>query len=297
VKLAQFRGADGSAAVGMLDGDDIVSLPIPAGYSTDRAIVAYAMGDLPIEPRGDRERLADVTLLTPLTQPPSIRDYMMFEGHVANSLRRFKRDVPERWYAEPSFYFTSPHRLLASGQSLPMPTGGLELDYELELAAVVGRDLVDATPDEAADAIAGFTILNDFSLRDRQALERPLGLGPSKSKDFATGLGPVLVTVDELPGTRRRPELSMEAWVNGELWSAGRSETMHFDFGEAIALAAADSRVAAGDVFGSGTVTSGCVMELLALDDDRAHWLGAGDIVELKIAGIGTLTTTITARG
>ena len=296
MKLAQLREADGAPAIGMLDGEDVVRLPVPAGYSTDRAVVAYAMGDLPIE-AGRRERLADVALLTPLLQPPSIRDYMMFEGHVANSLRRWNRDVPERWYVEASFYFTSPHRLLATGETLPMPTGGLELDYELELAAVVGRDLVDASPDEAADAIAGFTILNDFSLRDRQALERPLGLGPSKSKDFATGLGPVLVTVDDLPGTRRRPELAMEARVNGELWSEGRSETMHFDFGEAIALASTDSRVAAGDVFGSGTVTTGCVMELLALGDERAHWLRAGDTVELTIDRIGTLTTTIAAHG
>ncbi|MES2169506.1 MAG: fumarylacetoacetate hydrolase family protein [Actinomycetota bacterium] len=296
MKFLQYRRVDDPPAVGMLEGDDIVALPVPAGCSADRAIVAYSMGELSIE-RGERVPLADVALLTPLTQPPSIRDYMMFEGHVANSLRRFNRDVPERWYAEPSFYFTSPHRLLASGDSLTMPTGGLELDYELELAAIVGRDLVDASPDEAADAIAGFTILNDFSLRDRQALERPLGLGPSKSKDFATGLGPVLVTADDLPGTRRRPELAMEARVNGELWSEGRSETMHFDFGEAIALASADSRVAAGDVFGSGTVTTGCVMELLALGDEKARWLRAGDTVELTIDLIGTLTTTITARG
>ena len=298
MKLLQYRRADRSAAIGMLDDDEVVPLRVPEGYSSDQAMVAYAMGDLPIE-RDDsqpREQRSDVELSTPLLRPPSIRDFMMFEGHVANSLKRWNREVPERWYAEPSFYFTSPHSLLASGMSLPMPTGGTELDYELEIAAVVGRDLVDATADEAAEAIAGFTVLNDFSLRDVQSLERPLGLGPSKSKDFATALGPVLVTVDEIPGTARRPEAAMEAWVNGERWSSGQSSTMHFDFGEAIAHASAGSRVVAGDVFGSGTVTTGCVMELLALGDERAHWLRAGDTIELRIEHIGDLTTTVASR-
>ncbi|QTV80478.1 fumarylacetoacetate hydrolase family protein [Microbacterium sp. NIBRBAC000506063] len=221
---------------------------------------------------------------------------MLFEGHVANSLRRWNRDVPAQWYAEPSFYFTSPHTLKASGEVVTVPARDVELDYELELGVVIGRELVDATPDEAADAIAGFMLLNDFSLRDRQSRERPLGLGPSKSKDFATALGPALITADEVPGTARRPELLMEAWVNGERWSSGESRTMHFDLAEAIAHASAGARVVPGDVIGSGTVTTGCVMELLALGDDRARWLVAGDTVELKVAQIGTLTTRLVAR-
>ena len=262
-------------------------------------MVALAMGDLApaADDSVDSEAFAEVALLPPIQRPPAIRDFMIFEGHVANSLRRWNRPVPERWYVEPSFYFTNPSTLHPSGSMIQAPAFGVELDYELELGVVIGRELVDASPDEAASAIAGFTILNDFSLRDQQSAERPLGLGPSKSKDFATGLGPVLVTPNDIPGTARRPDLRMEAYVNGELWSQGESRTMHFDLGEVIAHASAGSRVVPGDIIGTGTVTTGCILELLSIaEDNRVRWLKPGDTVELRVDGIGTLRNTIAPR-
>lgn len=297
MRLVQYLAADGQHRVGELLGEFVQALHVPERLDTDTAIVAIAMGDLAAEPDGTIPvPLGGLAIAPPVRRPPSIRDFMLFEGHVANSLLRWNRPVPERWYAEPAFYFTSPHTLVGAGETVFITTSDIELDYELELGVVVGRELIDATADEAAAAIAGFTLLNDFSLRDRQSRERPLGLGPSKSKDFATALGPVLVTPDEIAGTRRRPELVLEAWVNGELWSQGETAALHFDLGEAIAHASAGSRVVPGDVIGSGTVTTGCIQELLALERPGARWLKPGDVVELKAEPIGMLRSVLAAR-
>jgi 2-keto-4-pentenoate hydratase/2-oxohepta-3-ene-1,7-dioic acid hydratase in catechol pathway len=297
VKIVQYLDGTGEGRVGELHGELLSALRLPDGLCSDDAVLALAMGDVPVLWDSTAVVPVDaITLLPPMQRPPSIRDFMLFEEHVANSLRRWNRPVPEQWYAEPAFYFTSPHSLSASGDAVLVPIGDVELDYELELGVVVGRELTDATPDEAAAAIAGFTLLNDFSLRDRQARERPLGLGPSKSKDFATALGPALVTPDDIPGTRRRPELVLEAWVNGELWSRGETSALHFDLGEAIAHASAGARVVPGDVFGSGTVPTGCIMELLALERPGARWLTPGDVVELKAEPLGTLRSLLVAR-
>lgn len=297
MKLVQYVD-DGRPGIGLVDAGLMTRLDIPQGLDADEAIVSIAMGDYPARPEEGAPAmpLDSVELVPPVRRPPSIRDFMLFEEHVANSLRSWNRSVPEQWFAEPAFYFTSPHSLVASGAvAVPDSTHGVELDYELELGVVVGRDLVDATPVEAADAIAGFTLMNDFSLRDRQSRERPLGLGPSKSKDFATAMGPMLVTPDSIPGTARRPELTLEAWVNGELWSRGETRDLHFDLGEAIAHASAGARVARGDVIGSGTVPTGCILELLALERPGARWLEAGDVVELKAAELGTLRSVLVA--
>lgn len=298
MRLIQYRDGEGRAMLGEVLGNDVHGLRVPAALDRDAALVALAMGDLPVEHDGEAPAipLAALNLVPPVRRPPSFRDFMLFEGHIANSLRRWNRPVPEQWYAEPAFYFSSPHSLFASGETVPVPTQDVELDYELELGVIVGRELIDATPDEAAAAIAGFTLLNDFSLRDRQARERPLGLGPSKSKDFATALGPVLVTPDEIQGDPRRPELVLEARVNGELWSRGETTELHFDLGKAIAHASAGARVVPGDVIGTGTVTTGCVMELLALERPGVRWLRPGDVVELKTEAIGTLRSALAAR-
>jgi 2-keto-4-pentenoate hydratase/2-oxohepta-3-ene-1,7-dioic acid hydratase in catechol pathway len=296
VRLAQYIDQGGVAQVGVVNGDMVTPVSIAPGSTRDETVIALAMGDVEPSSSGPETNLSNVTLLSPIGRPPSIRDFMLFEGHVANSLKKWKRDVPPQWYVEPSFYFSSPHSLSGSGATIAVPTTDIELDYELELGVVIGRELVDADPDAAAAAIAGFTLFNDFSLRDRQSRERPLGLGPSKSKDFASALGPVLVTPDEVPGSRRRPQLVLEAFVNGVRWSYGKTESMHFDLGEAIAHASAGAKVVPGDVIGSGTVTSGCVMELLAMDDANARWLRPGDLVELTSDVLGTLSSLLSSR-
>jgi 2-keto-4-pentenoate hydratase/2-oxohepta-3-ene-1,7-dioic acid hydratase in catechol pathway len=288
MKLAQAM-IDGRRSVGQVLDDTFLPWAGPAD-DPDRAILSLAMDGWGDRPRGEPVPLAGVRLLAPVSRPPSIRDFLIFPEHLTNASGR---SLPEGWYDRPGFYFTNPHVVFGPGEVVTNP-GVRRLDFELEVGIVVGRDLVDADPDSAVAAIAGFTIFNDFSARDVQIQEAPLGLGPSKGKDFAHGLGPVLVTPDEFAGTARRPHAEMTARVNGVELSRGRLETMHFDLGEVLAHASRNSRVAAGDVIGTGTVPTGCLAEYRMKHGRDAHsWLQAGDVVELEVEHIGVLTNVV----
>jgi fumarylacetoacetate (FAA) hydrolase len=220
-------------------------------------------------------RLDEVRLLPPVMRPPSIRDFYAFEEHVrrARDLRN-AGPPPQEWYDIPVFYFSNPAAVYGPEDAIPFPDGVEELDYELELAAVIGADGV----------IGGFTVMNDWSARDLQRAEMTVGLGPAKGKDFATSLGPVLVTVDELDGSGAE----MVARVNGEERSRGNSRDMHHSWQAIVAHAARNTRLVPGDVLGSGTVGSGCILE-----HGDGRWLGPGDVVELEIEGNGVLRNTI----
>jgi 2-keto-4-pentenoate hydratase/2-oxohepta-3-ene-1,7-dioic acid hydratase in catechol pathway len=226
-------------------------------------------------------------------RPPSIRDFYAFEQHVATAMRTRGREVDPDWYALPVFYFSNPSTVLDPGAILPMP-GTEELDYELEVAAVIGREARDLDAVGALDVIAGYTVFNDCSARDLQRREMRLGLGPAKGKDFASVLGPLLVTPDELGGTRERPAAAMTARVNGAVWSRGELGDLHHPFGALVAHASRDSALRPGDVIGSGTVGTGCILELSAVHGADAHpYLRPGDVVELEVEGIGVLRTPI----
>jgi fumarylacetoacetate (FAA) hydrolase len=219
--------------------------------------------------------LAEVRLLAPVLRPPSIRDFYAFEEHVRSA--RALRDAgppPPEWYELPVFYFSNPAAVYGPDGEIPYPEGVEELDYELELAAVVG----------ANGAIAGFTVMNDWSARDLQRPEMKVGLGPAKGKDFATSLGPLVVTVDELDGS----DAEMVARVNGEERSRGNARDMHHSWDAIAAHAARNTRLLPGDVLGSGTVGSGCILE-----HGDGRWLRPGDVVELEIEGIGVLRNTV----
>jgi len=218
--------------------------------------------------------LADVDLRPPVLYPPSVRDFMAFEQHVANARRQRGAEVPAEWYEIPVFYFSNPAAIYASGEDVPYPDGTAELDYELECAAVIG----------AGGTIGGFTILNDWSARDLQRAEMRVGLGPAKGKDFATSLGPVLVTADEFDGASGE----MIARVNGEERSRGNLRDMHHTWDALLAQAARNTKLRPGDVLGSGTVGSGCILE-----HGDGRWLQRGDVVELEIDGIGVLRNMV----
>jgi fumarylacetoacetate (FAA) hydrolase len=218
--------------------------------------------------------LADVDLRPPVLRPPSVRDFMAFEEHVANTRRLRGSEVPQEWYEVPVFYFSNPHEIYATNETVPYPDGTEELDYELECAAVIG---VDGT-------IGGFTVMNDWSARDLQRQEMRVGLGPAKGKDFATSLGPVLVTPDEFDGA----DGEMVARVNGEDRSRGNLAAMFHTWDALLARAALNTRLAPGDVIGSGTVGTGCILE-----HGDGRWLQRGDVVELEIEGIGVLRNTV----
>ena len=218
--------------------------------------------------------LDDVDLLPPVLHPPTVRDFMAFEEHVANARRQRSGEVPKEWYEIPVFYFSNPHAIYATEETIPYPDGTAELDYELECAAVIGAD----------GQIGGFTVMNDWSARDLQRAEMRVGLGPAKGKDFATSLGPVLVTPDEFDGSTGE----MVARVNGEERSRGNLAAMFHKWDALLAQAARNTTLAPGDVIGSGTVGTGCILE-----HGDGRWLQRGDVVELEIEGIGVLRNTV----
>jgi len=218
--------------------------------------------------------LADVELRPPVLRPPSIRDFMAFEAHVASARGLQGREVPPEWYDVPVFYFSNPAAIFGPGEDVPYPEGTAELDYELECAAIIG----------AEGAIGGFTIMNDWSARDLQRVEMRVGLGPAKGKDFATSLGPVVVTPDEFDGTSG----AMVARVNGEERSRGDLGDLHYTWARLVQQAARNTKLLPGDVIGSGTVGTGCILE-----HGDGRWLKRGDVVELEIDGIGVLENTI----
>jgi fumarylacetoacetate (FAA) hydrolase len=226
----------------------------------------------------DEYALDDVRLLAPVPRPPSVRDAYAFEAHVRNARAVTGRgDVAAEWYEVPVFYFSNPAAIYGPDDEIPYPAGSEELDYELEVAAVIG----------AQAAIGGFTIMNDWSARDLQRQEMKVGLGPAKGKDFATSLGPVVVTPDELGDLR----LEMVARVNGEERSRGNLGDMYHSWDAILARAAANTQLVPGDVIGSGTVGTGCILE-----HGDGRWLQPGDVVELEVEGIGVLRNVIGAQ-
>ena len=218
--------------------------------------------------------LADVDLRAPVLQPPAVRDFYAFEQHVKTARALRNQEVPREWYEIPVFYFSNPAAIYGPDDDIPYPGGSAELDYELEVAAVIGAD----------GTIGGFTVMNDWSARDLQRAEMRVGLGPAKGKDFATSLGPIVVTPDEFDGTRG----TMVARVNGEERSRGALADMHHSWDAIVAHAARNTHLRPGEVLGSGTVGTGCILEL---GDGR--WLQPGDVVELEIEGIGVLRNTV----
>ncbi len=225
----------------------------------------------------DEFALADVVLRSPVLRPPSIRDFYAFEQHVRAARASRGLEVPPEWYEIPVFYFSNAAAVYGPDDEIPFPAGTEELDYELELAAVIGAD----------EQIAGFTVMNDWSARDLQRAEMKVGLGPSKGKDFATSLGPVVVTTDEFDGSAG----TMVARVNGEERSRGSVGDMHHSWQAIRDHAARNTALFPGDILGSGTVGTGCILEL---GDGR--WLRPGDVVELEIEGIGVLRNTVGPR-
>ncbi|HLK46022.1 MAG TPA: fumarylacetoacetate hydrolase family protein, partial [Acidimicrobiales bacterium] len=257
----------------------------------------------------ERERLAataeseaalgDVGLLAPVA-PATIRDFSVFEQHVEGVVRIGGPGVrvPEVWYKSPFCYFSNPHALTGPDAEIPVPPGCVDLDFELEVAAVIGRAGRDLHPDEAGAHIAGYTIFNDWSARDLQLAEMRLGLGPCKGKDFANTLGPWIVTADELEPHRDgdRLDLELRAEINGAQIDADTLANMAWSFEELVAYASRGTWVRPGDVLGSGTCGGGCLLELWGRRGrEGLPPLAPGDEVALHVEGIGTLRNRIVA--
>jgi 2-keto-4-pentenoate hydratase/2-oxohepta-3-ene-1,7-dioic acid hydratase in catechol pathway len=225
----------------------------------------------------------DTHALAPLDSVPSLRDFLAFEDHVLRGAERRGSQVPEYWYEAPIYYKGNHRSIIGPDAMCPWPSYSKRIDFELELAMVVGCGGKDIAVDDAPLHLFGFTILNDFSARDVQALEMSAWLGPSKGKDFATALGPCIVTADELGA---QPDLEMICRVNGEEWGRSRSSKARWKWVDMIAHVSRDEEIFPGDVYGSGTPGGCCGLDL-------GRELAPGDVVELEIEKIGMLRNTI----
>lgn len=226
--------------------------------------------------------------------PTTLRDAYAFEGHVKTANQNRGRDVPEEWYDFPVFYFTNPHSIFGPDEEIPYPPYTSQLDYELEIAVVIGKPGMDIRAEDAEKHIFGYTIFNDWSARDVQRAEMKVGLGPAKGKDFASTLGPFIVTrealTDRATGRPGVYDLGMSAKVNGVEMSRGNLKDIFWSFGEIIARASQSVMLYPGDVIGSGTVGTGCLLELTKA---QGPWLQPGDVVELEVERIGILKNKI----
>lgn len=246
-------------------------------------------------------------LLAPVPHPASCRDAYAFRQHVAAARKNRKAEMIPEFDQYPVFYFTNHNAVQGPGDVRCMPDHFQKLDFELEAAIVVGKNGRNIRAEEADDYIAGYMIMNDMSARTLQMEEMILNLGPAKGKDFSTVIGPYLVTPDELEPWRIAPksghcgnsyDLKMKCWVNGVEVSSGSMGDMDWTFAEILERCAYGVDILPGDVIGSGTVGTGCFLELngTGLLNDPAYtpqWLQPGDVVEMEITGLGHLSNTI----
>jgi len=246
-------------------------------------------------------------LLAPVPHPSSCRDGYAFRQHVASARRNRKLDMIPEFDSYPIFYFTNHNAIQGPGEITCMPDHFEKLDFELEAAVVIGKKGRNISAAEADEYIAGYMIMNDMSARTLQMEEMLLNLGPAKGKDFSTVIGPWLVTPDELepykvpakPGhVGNAYNLNMKCWVNGVEVSSGSVADMDWTFAEIIERCAYGVDILPGDVIGSGTVGTGCFLELngTGLLNDPSYtpqWLQEGDVVEMEITGLGRLSNTI----
>ena len=257
-----------------------------------------------------RQAINEVQLLAPVPFPTSCRDGYAFRQHVAAARRNRKAEMISEFDQYPIFYFTNHHSIQGPGTVQCMPDHFEKLDFELEAAIVICKHGRNIRAEEADDYIGGLMIMNDLSARRLQMEEMLLNLGPAKGKDFSTAIGPWLVTLDELRAfeipakenhTGKNWDLSMKCWVNGQQVSEGNLGDMDWTFAEIIERASYGVHLYPGDVIGSGTVGTGCFLELNGtgkLNDPNyaEQWLQPNDVVEMEIDSLGRLSNTIVAE-
>ncbi|BBH68842.1 hydroxylase [Actinoplanes sp. OR16] len=284
MKIARFRH-DGREHVGVVEGGRLRAFT----QVTDvQQLVEAGVEDAKSRDLAHPVPLEEVQLLAPL-HPASLRDFVAFEEHVEGVRRSIDGTggVPDVWFDAPTFYFTNPHRIFGPGEAIPFPAASVNRDFELEVAAIAGP----------GETIFGYTILNDWSARDLQKREMQVNLGPAKGKDFASSLGPWIVTADELEPYKKDGFLDLwcSVTVNGVEVGRDLLSNMGWTFETMVAYAARDSLVKPGDVLGSGTVgNGGCLAELWGRNGrQEPPPLRDGDVVTLTVEAIGSLTNTV----
>jgi 2-keto-4-pentenoate hydratase/2-oxohepta-3-ene-1,7-dioic acid hydratase in catechol pathway len=270
------------ARIGVVRGDGVVAL------SAEASRLETYFGD-------DGESL---DLLKPV-EPVAMRDFMIFEEHVLPAWRmQGLQRGPDVWYEQPIGYFSNAATIRGPRDAIEIPGGCVTMDFELEVAAVIGREAVSLTPEQAAGHIAGFVVLSDWSARDLQFREMDGRLGPFKGKDFGSSLGPIFVTPDEIESRREGNgyDLEMTATVNGRRYGGDRWSSAYWSMEELISYSSWSSRVEAGSIIGSGTCQGGCILELsLRHSPEEYPWLVPGDEVSLAVEAMGDIRATVVA--
>jgi 2-keto-4-pentenoate hydratase/2-oxohepta-3-ene-1,7-dioic acid hydratase in catechol pathway len=305
MKWVTYRSADGERT-GVLSGDTIYAMP-PGVALLD--LIGSGADALRQAGEGVQRspsavvRLGEVSLMAPIPRPPSIRDSVCFLDHIRNYQAALGagRVLTDTWYRIPAFYFACPATVLGPYDDAPTAPGSAWQDFELEIAAVIGAGGKDLTGEQAEQAIIGYTIFNDWSARDLQQLESQLAIGQGKGKDRGVTLGPYLVTPDELESYRRDGKLDLQvtALVNDAVIGSGSTAQMDWSFGELISYVSRGVTLRPGDVIGSGTVPTCTLAEHLSPTalESFPGWLHDGDVVTLKVQGLGETRQTVRASG
>jgi 2-keto-4-pentenoate hydratase/2-oxohepta-3-ene-1,7-dioic acid hydratase in catechol pathway len=297
LKLITFINQEGKKKAGWVEGNNVFDLHEVSNGELPDNVLDLIKGYERYLPKlqkleGKSTPLDEINLTTPLPNPPSVRDFIAFEEHMLNAGKRVGLPPVPEWYEIPVFYFTNHLALRGPNDKVERPPSCKLLDYELEMACVIGKEGKNIKAEEAEEYIFGYTILNDWSARDLQSKEMKVGLGPAKGKDFANSIGPYIVTKDELEAYRigDRFDLSMTASVNGKMLSEGNFKDIYYSFGQMIERASEGVTLYPGEVIGSGTVGRGCLLEL---GPEIHRWLEPGDMVELEVEGLGKLRNTV----
>lgn len=241
-------------------------------------------------------RTCDAIFLSPIPRPTTFRDFMCFEEHVINSGKAMQYDektvekLLEVWRSMPAFYFSNTNVFYGQDEPITMHPVSKRFDMEFEIAVIIGKKGINLSREEAMDHIFGLSILNDWSARDIQAQEMQMQLGPAKGKDYANSMGPVIVTMDEVAGYAvdgdpQRFDMPTKLYRNGELLRENNVKTIYHTFGDMIAHASKLTAVYPGDVLGSGTIGGGALLEYLG----KQPFIQAGDVIEMKVEGLGSL--------
>lgn len=248
--------------------------------ASNNILKTFDQADLAFDLRDDGR----VKLDCPIDKINCYRDFYAHEKHVAKGFEKRGEPIPEAWYEIPAYYKGPTSGFIGTGEIVPWPSYTKKLDYELEFGVIIGKDGKNIKAQNALDHIFGYTIFNDISARDIQKKEMAVRLGPAKGKDFCSVVGPVIITADEFEG--KEPNLKMTASINGEKWSEGYTGDSHYTWAQMIEHASKEEWLLATDFMGSGTVGTGCGLEL-----DK--WIAPGDCLELYIEKIGTLKNII----
>jgi len=297
MRLASFKikgGGEKEIRLGAVLGDQILDLNKASGGRLPSQMLAFIEGgekflDLAqkvIKNQNGKEAfvpLNNVQIKSPLPNPPALRDFFAFEEHAKAGSKRRNESLSQEWYEIPAYYKGNHREIYGPDDEIPWPSYTQKLDFECEIACVVGKKGKNLTTQEAKTYIFGYMIFNDFSARDTQKREMKLRMGPTKAKDFANAFGPYLVTANELDPAK---DLSLKVKVNGEVWSQGHFKDQHWGFPLMVSYVSQSETIYPGDILGSGTFYKGC-----GLDLDR--WIKPGDVVELEVPKLGTLRNTI----